>query len=137
MRKVILFVLVAAGTLLGCQHWTPEKGVDNFASKMKSDLNLNADQTAKLNDLTDSMKTMIKEDTTRRAEMREEIKGMIESPKLDTSKMTTIMKDRETRMSQHMDKLTPKVAAFHDSLDDNQRKKAAEKFEEFSKHWEE
>jgi uncharacterized membrane protein len=137
MKKIILITLCALGAMLGCQRWTPERGVDHFAEKMKSELKLNPEQITKLDDLTASMKQMIKEDMAKRSAMTGEIKSMIESPKLDTAKVNSIMKTRQAQMSQHMDTLTPKLAAFHDSLDDNQRKKAAEKFEEFSKKWEE
>jgi hypothetical protein len=135
MKKItILFALMLA-TLVGCQKWTPEKGVDKFADKMKSELKLNGDQTAKLNDLTGSMKEFIQQDMAKKSAMKDDIKGMIESPKLDTAKLTSIMKDHQAEMNRHMEVLTPKLAAFHDSLSDDQRKKAADKFEEFSKHW--
>ena len=135
MRKIILSVFFLALGLAGCERWTPEKGVDHFSSKVKRELKLNPEQTVKLDDLTNSMKTMIKEDASKRSAMREDMKRLIAAPKLDTAKLDELMKNRQSLMTENMLALKPKLAAFHDSLSEEQRKKAADEFDEVSRHW--
>jgi len=95
-------------------------------------LNLNEVQKQNLENL---QTTMTKErETHQENHPREKIMELLSEPKLDQEKALAILEERSTEIKKSAPKVIAAIAAFTDSLDDDQRAKLKEVMERFGKY---
>lgn len=141
MKKVLLILPLLLLPFLGChRRWGPEGRVDFVKDRISGKLDLTAEQKQKLDDLANTVKEQIKlVKEERRAHSHDDIKALIEAPTLDGERARALFDQRKVEISARADAIYaavyPKFAAFHASLNDEQRKKAAEWMEKHHKRW--
>jgi len=129
---------VLAALLASCMPETISVGkmIDGFSNHLKSELQLTADQVAKLQDFTDTMKAGMAENSAASQAHNAEWIAMIETPTLDQAKIREMVKTGAAESAKNtdawLDRYLPKMAAFHDSLTAEQLKKAANYFQKWS-----
>ena len=137
MRNVLILAasLVLAAFLVSCAPQTISVGaiIDKIDDHLKTELQLTADQSAKLADFTNTIKKSLAEGTEAGKARNAEWIAMIESPQLDQAKIREMAKAHSADMAKNtdawLDLYLPKMAAFHDSLTAAQLKKASAFFQ--------
>jgi len=130
--------LSLAGLLASCSPETISVGkiIDGINNHLKSELQLTAEQAAKLQDFTDTMKSDLVENNAASKARNAEWISMIETPTLDQAKIRAMIKTGAAESAKNtdawLDRYLPKMAAFHDSLTPDQLKKAAGYFQKWS-----
>lgn len=143
MKKILMLLpLLFAFAFFACQKKGPEARVDYMKDKLSSELKLNKDQETKLNDLANTVKDQMKAMKQKRAqEGNEELKALIMAPKMDAEKTKAYFEQKRSTMASSAESfyeaIYPKLAVFHDSLNDEQRQKAAAMVDKVHKHWNE
>lgn len=139
MKRIVLIVSILGLALIGLNGcWrsvTPERKAEFITSKIKSELDLNSEQNAKLQDLKNAMLEAIKNQSQNKGVLKTDIKNLILSSQLEESAVKATIQKKRDSMETVFAAVYPKLAAFHDSLTPEQKKKAAECFEKFSDRW--
>lgn len=134
----IVVLLIAVGGLLvmaGCAHPTPEQRASWVTSRISRELDLTDDQKSKLEALKQTLLELRKSHEGEGAQHRDQVREMILAEHLDSKKAKSLISEREKWIDEGFDKVFTKLSALHDSLTAEQRKKAAECFERYSRHW--
>jgi hypothetical protein len=131
----LVAVLVSGGLLMGC-HRSPEKRIDHISAKIASKLDFNEQQKGILQDITNEMKKDFADEKSIRTEKLNEMKSLLMAETLDTTKVKSMIKERQARMDAKVDKYLEKVAALHKTLTVEQKNEIMEKAERFQKHFE-
>jgi Spy/CpxP family protein refolding chaperone len=136
MKKLFIILLPALFMSAMACHRSKESRVDFVKGRISSQLDLNEDQEAKLTDLANAVKEQMKE---KRDVPTEEFKALIEAPVLNPEQSKAFFDKRKSEMEARADTiyaaLFPKLAVFHDSLTDEQRKKVVALMDKFHKRW--
>lgn len=107
----------------GHGYWQSEHGAEEFVERMRDKLDLNEAQTASLKRLKEQL-VMLREDFREgRQQQRAQIMDMITAPELDQRRALDILNQRITTMQQKAPDVIAAIAAFHDSLDLQQKQK--------------
>jgi uncharacterized membrane protein len=139
----LLGLLAAIGTLglaacgrHGCRHGQdPAQRAECVAKKIASELDLNDAQKAKLDLVKQEFLAHREKGRQEREEAFRTILAQIRSKQLDTGKLQALLDRRHKHMEEIAPSVLAKIADFHASLTDEQKEKAAQKFEKFHDHW--
>ncbi len=130
----LCLALMATGALGACQHrHNPEKFAERMTSKITSKLDLNDSQKAKLDEVKVAFLKSRSENKPDREKARAEIKSLITAEKLDTKRIKSLIEERRSGMEKNMDSVLAKVAEFHATLTAEQKQKAVEMMDKFSR----
>ncbi len=137
LRKVgaLLAIIVGGGLMMGC-HRSPEDRIEHISSRIASKLDFNEQQKGLLKEITEEMKKDFAEEKSIRMGKFSEAKNLLLADALDTVKVKSLIKERQARMDQKVDKYLDKVSALHRTLTPEQKKEIIEKAEKFQKHFE-
>ena len=138
--------LLAAATiavgLTGCGRcgWRhhdkdPAQRAEWITKKIASELDLNEAQKAKLELVKQEFLAQREKGKQEREEAFQTVLAQIRSKQLDTEKLQALIEQRHKRMGEAAPSVLKKIADFHASLSDEQKEKAAQKFEKFHSHW--
>jgi hypothetical protein len=127
-------MLLAAITLLpACNLQSPEQRAELAVKKISYDLDLNDNQKAKLNEVKQAYLDSRKANEGARDKHFNDIKQLLLSEKIESSKVKPLMTDRQKMWDKAFDSILPKFTEFHSSLTADQKRKAVEMLEKFSK----
>lgn len=137
MKKKLGFISLIVAALLAmgmtaCSHKydDPEERAEWVIHKAKNKLNLTESQEAKLVDLKTTLMEIHKQKKAKHPEMRQQFMAMLDQPTLDQQVLLSKFDEKVAEIRSHLPVVVAKLAAFYDSLDDEQRaklKKLAEK----------
>jgi Spy/CpxP family protein refolding chaperone len=113
----------------------PAQRAEWVAKKIASELDLNDAQKAKLDIVKQEILAHLEKGKHEREEASRTISAQIRSKQLDTEKLQALMERRHKHMEEISPSVLAKIADFHASLTDEQKEKAAQKFEKFHRHW--
>jgi uncharacterized membrane protein len=120
----------------GCRHGhDPAQRADWIAKKIASELDLNDAQKAKLDLIKQEFLAQREKGKQEREEAFQTLLAQIRSKQLDTEKLQALIDRRHKHMEEVAPTVLKKIADFHASLSDEQKEKAARKFEKFHSHW--
>ena len=130
-RKIFLIgtaVVAIVGLLswrIGYAHRSPERRMAWIAKR----LNLDEQQTAKLQAVHEAMLQAREQFHKERAVLFDEIVAQIQSERLDEAKVLQLLEQRQALMTQVAPQVVAKVAELHASLTPEQKAKAVEQLE--------
>ena len=128
--SIIAGVVAAVGILfwgVGYAYRSPERRMAWIAKR----LDLNEQQTAKLQAVHEAMLQAREQFHKERAELFEEIATQIKSERLDEAKVLQLLERRHALMNQVAPQVVAKVAELHASLTPEQKTKAVEHLARF------
>jgi Spy/CpxP family protein refolding chaperone len=132
----IIFSFAASVLLSGCKPPSLETRSKWIVNKIDSELDLTATQKTKLLSLRDEILATHRSHHAERAESVVEAKKIIMADRLDIAKVKGLMAARQKIADDDFNKLFERIAEFHAMLSLEQKKKAADWLEQFSKDWE-
>ena len=128
-----LFAVLSVLVIAGCYHRTPEQRAEHVVKHLVSTLDLNAEQTAKLERMKEEFLAKRPDIQKMRAESMADIKEMMLSPQIDQARLNA----RTERIKAHTDDmirfLSAKFAELHDMLTPEQRTKLVAELEKHAK----
>lgn len=130
----VLLVLVIAG----CYHRTPEQRAEHMVKYLVSTLNLNAEETAKLEKMKEEFLAKRPDIQSMRAESMADLKEIMLSPQIDRTKLDARTEKIQAHASDMIKFMSAKFAEIHDMLTPEQRSKLVaemEKRTERHHHW--
>lgn len=131
----VLAITAGAVFLSGCHRghcgWggSPEKKADHIAKKIAKELDLTADQKAKLDKIKGDILARKGEFTAVHAGLKETLLGQIRASSVDQGKLNQGLEDREAKIKELHGFMVAEFAEFHAMLDPAQREKLATKLE--------
>jgi len=136
VKKIIIGTVVSLGIVGGLASYATayHGGMRNCHKSefLAKHLNLNDAQKQNL----ETLKTTIEAEKKAHHENhpREKIMELFSTPTLDQEKALAILNERATEIQKSAPKVIAAIAAFTDSLDDDQRAKLKQVMERFGKH---
>lgn len=135
MKRILTIgaALLVAGFFVACGHFnrTLSGRAEFITSRMASKLDLNADQTSKLNAMRDEIVHKIQSSTEERNKIHAEFTALVRSDRIDPAKLSEL-REKRTRLHNEVEELiSRKIVEFHAILTPEQRAKAAEFLEKF------
>ena len=133
-----LFAVLSALVIAGCYHRTPEQRAEHAVKYLVSTLDLNAEQTAKLERMKEEFLAKRPDIQKMRAESIADIKEMMLSPQIDQAKLDARTEKIQTHANDMIKFMSAKFAELHDMLTPEQRSKLVvemEKHAERHHHW--
>jgi Spy/CpxP family protein refolding chaperone len=133
-----LFAVLSVLVIAGCRHRTPEQRAEHVVEHLVSTLNLNAEQTAKLEKMKEEFLAKRPEIAKMREESMADLKEMMLSPQTDRAKLDARTEKIQAHASDMIKFLSAKFAELHDILTPEQRSKLVaemEKHAERHHHW--
>lgn len=134
MTRKVFYIGAAVAALIGLLSWgvgyahrSPERRMAWIAKR----LNLDEQQTAKLQAVHEAMHQAREQFHKERAELFEEIATQIKSERLDEAKVLQLLERRHALMNQVAPQVIAKVADLHASLTPEQKAKAVEHLTRF------
>lgn len=134
MTRKVFYIGAAVAVVVGLLSWgigyayrSPERRMAWVAKR----LNLDEQQTAKLQAVHEAMLQAREQFHKERTELFEEIATQIKSERLDEAKVLQLLEQRQALMSQIAPQVVAKVAELHASLTPEQKVKAVEHLERF------
>ena len=134
MTRKVFYIGAAVAALIGLLSWgvgyayrSPERRMAWIAKR----LDLNEQQTAKLQAVHEAMLQAREQFHKERAELFEEIATQIKSERLDEAKVLQLLERRHALMNQVAPQVVAKVAELHASLTPEQKAKAVEHLARF------
>ena len=110
---------------------TPEKA-EYIVNKVSKKLDLNAEQKQNLDNLKD---TILEQKSLHKKENpREALQALLAEPVLDEAAILTMVQERTTSMNQAAPQIVSSLAAFTNSLSDEQRANIVKFSQKFKKH---
>ena len=137
LATLATIVGVAAVAVTACghhRHDTPQEKAEWVIKKATRKLDLNADQQAKLKDVTDIFVQQHNERKTQRHQHFESVLTQITSPELDKAAIQSMFDEHQQHMAALAPAVIDKVAVFHASLNNEQKQELAEKLEKMKKY---
>lgn len=122
--------------MMGCHHRSPEEKIEYISSKIASKLDFNEQQKGILKEITEEFKKDFAEEKLLRKSKLADMQALLLSDTLDTIKVKALIKERQARMDQKVDKYIDKVASLHKTLTAEQKKEIIEKVQHFQDHFE-
>ncbi len=133
-----LFSILSVLVIAGCYHRTPEQRAEHMVKYLVSTLNLNAEQTAKLEKMKEEFLAKRPDIQSMRAESMAELKEIMLSPQIDRTKLDARTEKIQAHASDMIKLMSVKFAEIHDMLTPEQRSKLVaemEKHAERHHHW--
>jgi Spy/CpxP family protein refolding chaperone len=133
-----LFAVLSALVVAGCYHKTPEQRAEHVIKHLVSTLNLNADQTAKLEKMKEEFLAKRPDIQKMRTESMADLKEMMLSPQIDRATLGARTEKIQAHAGDMIKFLSAKFAELHDILTPEQRSKLVaemEKHAERHRHW--
>lgn len=127
--------LSACGRCGWRHHGDPAQRAEWIAKKITKELDLNDAQKAKLELVKQEFLAQHEKRKQDREEAFQTVLAQIRSKQLDTAKIQALIERRHKHMEEAAPSVLKKIADFHASLSDEQKEKAAKKFEKFHSHW--
>ena len=134
MTRKVFYIGAVVAAVVGLLSWgigyayrSPERRMAWIAKR----LDLNEQQTAKLQAVHEAMLQAREQFHKERAELFEEIATQIKSERLDEAKVLQLLEQRQALMSQVAPQVVAKVAELHASLTPEQKTKAVEHLTRF------
>lgn len=134
MTRKVFYIGAAVVAIIGFLSWgigyahrSPERRMAWIAKR----LDLNEQQTAKLQAVHEVMHQAREQFHQERAQLFDEIVAQIQSERLDEAKVLQLLQQRQALMSQVAPQVVAKVAELHASLTPEQKAKAVEHLERF------
>ncbi|MDH5548156.1 MAG: hypothetical protein OEZ43_21480 [Gammaproteobacteria bacterium] len=139
-RKLFIpFALLAGiGTLFlsGCtRHHSPEDKADYIVHKISKKMDLNEDQRSKLEAVKDEIMQHHAEHKAYKQQMIDDLIAEIEKPELDQNVLLGMVNHHKMTVEKVSPGVIEKLAVFHASLNDEQKKHMVEKIKIFRKHF--
>ena len=136
---IALLTVLIALVVAGCyRHKTPEQKAERVVQYLVSDLNLNANQTAKLEKIKEEFLARGQEMAKMREDSFQDIKEMLVSPELDQARFAKRTEKIQRQANDLIGFVAAKFAELHDMLTPEQRSKLADEMEKHSHqtyHW--
>jgi hypothetical protein len=128
-------IIAATVSLVGCNKWRTCEGKAEWAvSYLSDELDLNDEQTTKLNEIKTEFLEAKKRNESDKEAMVKKLKEMILSEKIEDSDVNTLVETKRKHIDSEIPNFLPKVKAFHASLTSEQKQKAVDLIEEFKNH---
>jgi Spy/CpxP family protein refolding chaperone len=134
MTRKVFYIGAVVAVVVGLLSWgsgyayrSPERRMAWIAKR----LNLDEQQTAKLQAVHEAMLQAREQFHKERAELFEELAVQIKSEHLDEAKVLQLLEQRQALMSQIAPQVIAKVAELHASLTPEQKAKVVEHLERF------
>ena len=110
----------------GPGHWQSEHHAEQIVERISERLDLNEEQTAKLNQLKDRLAVLREGFRQDREQHRAQLMELISAPELDQQQVLDMIRQRISAMEQKAPELIAAIADFHASLDLEQKQKVKE-----------
>ena len=135
----LLIVLISAVTVSACsyRHHDPAQRAEWMMKRMTEQLDLNAEQQAKLRAVKAEFDAGMQKYREQRRQMFDELAANIEKPQLDKNLLMEVVETRKQAYDDIAPRVVDKIIEFHASLNPEQRKKLAERMEQFREHFKE
>ncbi len=133
-----LFAVLSALVITGCCRKTPEQRAEHVVKHLVSTLNLNAEQTAKVEKMKEEFLARRPDIRKMREESMADLKEMMLSAQIDQTKLNARTEKIQSHAGDMIKFLSAKFAELHDILTPEQRAKLAaemEKHAERHHHW--
>ncbi len=133
-----LFAVLSALVITGCCRKTPEQRAEHVVKHLVSTLNLNAEQTAKVEKMKEEFLARRPDIRKMREESMADLKEMMLSAQIDQAKLNARTEKIQAHAGDMIKFLSTKFAELHDILTPEQRAKLAaemEKHAERHHHW--
>lgn len=135
MKKILasLFVLIGCGALfVGCNR-TAEQKADYITGKIISKLDLDSDQSNKLQELKTQLLEVRRDRTSDKEQMFDDIKSLLLSEKIEATDVKNLIERKEKIVAEEFSGVFVKFQAFHASLNQSQKNNAVKFLEKFHK----
>lgn len=141
VRRMLRFAFpvlaVAAGALFltGCKHGhcgrnsSPEEKIEHMTKKLSKELDLNADQKAKLDKIKGDLLARKADFQAVHGGFHELAIGQIRAGSVDQAKLNQSLEEREAKFKELRSFMVAEFAEFHAMLDPAQREKLASNLE--------
>ncbi len=141
--KYIILIIGSLAAFLalimaGCYHKTPEQRTEGVVKHLVTTLNLDADQTAKLEKMKDEFLARRSDMVKMREESFNDVKEIMLNPQLDQARLNARTEKIQAQTNDMIRFISTKIAELHDMLTPEQRKKLIEEMEKHSQghhHW--
>jgi Spy/CpxP family protein refolding chaperone len=133
-----LFSVLSILVIAGCYHRTPEQRAEHVVKYLVSTLNLNAEQTAKLEKMKEEFLAKRPDIQKMRAESMADLKEIMLSPQIDQTMLDARTEKIQAHASDMVKFMSAKFVEIHDMLTPEQRSKLVaemEKHAERHHHW--
>lgn len=144
MRIAVKRIAIAVGALAlvaglsACghryYHHDPEKRAEWMAEKVAKELQLNADQAAKLQTLKTELLTVGRDMREQHTKTRAQIMALLEQPTLDRDQAVAMIDERTQAMNEAAPNVVAAFGDFYDSLNDAQRRQLREALADHFEH---
>lgn len=132
----VVTALTLVATLLYCRkHRSAEERAEWMTKRITKELDLNDSQKAKLQTIKDEILARHKASKEPRAALMQEAITLVRSDALDKAKVADLKKRHAQLHNARKDFFIEKVIEFHKVLTPEQRNKAADLMQKFSKHF--
>jgi Spy/CpxP family protein refolding chaperone len=144
MLKILLITLTVLGIIaIAGFAWAKHQGycsggdfMQRVTDRVSRKLDLNEDQTAKLQGLAEKLRALRGDRTEGRTQLRDDIEGLLAAPTLDRNRALTLLDQRHRSMAERKGELVGAFADFSDSLQPEQRTRLAELLtKRLGHHW--
>jgi len=127
-----LFAILLALVTASCYHRTSEQKAEHVVKHLISTLNLNPEQTAKLEQMKEEFLTRRTEMKKMQKESLSDIEEMMLSPQVNQTRLNTRMEKIQTHTNDMIRFISAKFVELHDMLTPEQRSKLVAEMEEYS-----
>ncbi|MFA5073094.1 MAG: Spy/CpxP family protein refolding chaperone [Nitrospirota bacterium] len=131
-KLVLLFSLLTAATFLmtGCYKKTPEQRMDDTVQQLVKKLDLNQDQTAKLEEIKAEFIARRPEMQRLREETMQKGNAMMVSPQIDLIQLNELIEKNQRHADNFIRFIGAKFVEIHDMLTPAQRQKLVAEIED-------
>ena len=123
--EITTLLLTGAGAMafVGCHHRSPEDKADWVVEKMTRELELDADQVARLNEIKSAFIEKAREAHADRGIVRQTVVAELESEEVDQERLNQLVDDRLSRTKEMAAFAIAELSDFHKTLTKGQREK--------------
>jgi Spy/CpxP family protein refolding chaperone len=129
-------LLISALTLTACghRHHDPAQRAEWMVQRMTDSLDLNEEQQTKLRAIKAEFETGMQKYHDTRQQLFDRLAANIQNPELDKQLLMEVVETRKQAYDDIAPRIIDKVIDFHASLNAEQKKKLADKMEQFREH---
>ena len=130
----ITAALLVTGSVVACNHSTPEERSERVVNKITEELQLNDTQKANLAEVKDELMALRKTMRDNRDNTKAEIRSILAKPTFDRDSANSIVGQHIETMQARSPAIIDAFGDFYDSLDDAQRAELREFIEDKMEH---
>lgn len=127
MKRILLILagsLIAFGLISGCNHHaTPEQKLNHIAEEINDELDLNAEQLVKLNNLKTHLLELQKNHKTEKEQHHKQLQEILAKPHLDQQSILSHISEKTAFINEKAPEVVALLAGFYDSLSEDQHEK--------------